>query len=171
MAPAFSKFVHYRLVEGYDDYVVSADGRVFSLKNGKIREMKQRRRGSGNYLSVALWKDGDEKGKFVHTLVGDAFLLKHGLPTWDHISRDRSDNDAANIRPAPYSGQANNRRMPKTNTSEVMGVRWEKEKNKWHAQIKHKGKTYDFRTADKDAAIAWYRAKANEYKGAFNPRH
>lgn len=54
-------------------------------------------------------------------------------------SLDRIDNDGdycpGNLRWATAREQVLNRRMSKTNTSGVVGVYWEKETNKWRAEI------------------------------------
>jgi len=85
----------YRRVEGFEDYIISNYGEVFSTKSwhGKeSREMKYCVQNNG-YLQVNLWNNNISKKFTVHSLVGNAFIGKriNGL-TFDHIDRNRTNN-------------------------------------------------------------------------------
>lgn len=53
----------------------------------------------------------------------------------DHIDRDPLNNSRANLRLATKSTNAMNRPKPKSNTSGYKGVRWNKERKLWDANI------------------------------------
>ena len=84
-------YYDYRRIENYPDYIISNYGIVYSLKYGKVREMKH---GGKKYRHVNIG------GKYlsVHVLVGNAFIGKReGRLTYDHIDRNRTNNRADNI--------------------------------------------------------------------------
>ena len=104
-----------------------------------------------------------------------AWLLFYG--EWpslgiDHINGDRSDNRIVNLRIADQQTNARNIRLPKDNTSGVIGVSWCKDRKKWAARIKasahgpykHLGR-FDLKSQAVDA-----RRRA-EKKYGFHPNH
>lgn len=58
----------------------------------------------------------------------------------DHINRDTTDNRFCNLRLISQQGNSINCSMRRHNTSGVRGVYWDKQMNKWGAQIKNQGK-------------------------------
>ncbi|MGJ3351607.1 HNH endonuclease [Morganella sp. Je.2.23] len=58
----------------------------------------------------------------------------------DHINGNTSDNRIVNLRVATHAENMRNRKMPKTNTSGVKGVYWDREKRKWRAALMFDGK-------------------------------
>lgn len=80
----------------------------------------------------------------------------------DHINRDRSDNRIDNLRDVSSAENCRNRGIGSDNKSGVNGVYKNKPSNKWHVQIKVKGKRIHLGMFDeiKDAAEA--RAIAEE---------
>lgn len=70
------------------------------------------------------------------------FLL--GFPTYliDHINNDALDNRMSNLRESNKSGNAQNLSgPPKTSTTGVRGVSWDKQRKKWRAHMRVDGKT------------------------------
>ncbi|WP_368897741.1 HNH endonuclease, partial [Morganella morganii] len=59
----------------------------------------------------------------------------------DHINGNKSDNRISNLRLATHQENMRNRKMPKTNTSGVKGVYWDREKKKWRAGLRFDGKS------------------------------
>lgn len=75
----------------------------------------------------------------VHRLV---WLVEHGAlpPVVDHIDRNPANNHISNLRASSKSTNAQNAKMPETNTSGAKGVSWSKRRRKWHAYVKVNGK-------------------------------
>lgn len=109
----------YRRVEGFEDYIISNYGEVYSLKGVKFRELKFNiNRG---YKYVILCEKCKKKTINIHILVGNAFIDKrtNGLE-FDHIDRNPLNNRADNIRLATSSAQKVN---TKTRTDNKLGIR------------------------------------------------
>ena len=69
------------------------------------------------------------------------FYVYGDLPQFiDHINGNPSDNRICNLRKCTKSENSKNRGKQKNNTSGVKGVTWDKQCNKWKAQIKFNGK-------------------------------
>ena len=103
----------YRRVEGYDDYIISNYGEVFSTKKHNGTEWRELKRchNTNGYETVGLVENGKRKTTMVHVLVGNAFIGKrtNGL-TFDHIDICKTNNHADNIRLATRMTQSQNRR-------------------------------------------------------------
>ena len=96
-----------------NDYLVSPDGDILSLKSSKILKPSFDKYG---YLKVTLYIDGMKKNIHVHKLVGTTFnlelckslLKKLDKVVFDHINRNRADNRSSNIRPTSISENVRN---------------------------------------------------------------
>jgi len=127
-------FRDYRRVEGYEDYIVSNYGEVFSTKHGKCRMLKAsaHKDGSG-YLTVALCQGGIRRTLTVHALVGDAFVgIRTSGMTFDHIDRNNQNNRAENIRLATKREQTLNREMKRGKTGEKYIIATTKNKKPYY---------------------------------------
>lgn len=91
-------FEEWKDIPDYEGlYQVSNYGRVKSLKYGKERIMKQRKRKDG-YLLVCLYKDGVIKSFTVHRLVASAFIPNpNNLPQVNHKDENKENNCAKNL--------------------------------------------------------------------------
>lgn len=100
----------YRVVEGWDNYVVTSCGKVFKKETGV--EVAQVLTGEPQYKYVNLRQDKRHKLIRVHRLVALAFLpAVEGKAFVDHIDRDKFNNDASNLRWATAS--ENQRNQPR----------------------------------------------------------
>lgn len=97
----------------------------------------------------------DAKTVKVHKLIVD-------YPIVDHINRNPLDNRKINLRAATRSQNGMNRSMQRNNTSGFRGTCWDKQKQKWWAQIKINGRTKRLGYFDDilDAAKAYDKAAA-----------
>lgn len=90
------------------------------------------------YLQICI----NYKRYMAHRL---AWLYVHGK--WpaheiDHINGVRNDNRLCNLREATHIENIQNQPMPKTNTSGVKGVWWDKKERKWCAACRVNKKRY-----------------------------
>ena len=108
----------YAPINGFPDYLITGHGRVFSLKYGKMKELKQRKNNWGYYY-VNLSKNGKAYTKTVHRLVGQAFIRNpENKPEINHIDEDKTNNHVSNLEWMSAKENANhgtrNERMAKT---------------------------------------------------------
>ena len=110
------------------------------------------------------WKWKYHKDNYaVRTIYGGKQLYMHRVINntprtilTDHIDRNGLNNQRNNLRNVTYSQNAMNTGLYKHNTSGYKGVIWNKQKNKWQAQIQVFRKVIHlgFYINIKDAAIA-----------------
>lgn len=83
----------------------------------------------------------------------------------DHIDQDKSNNRIDNLREVGHAENARNAKIPRNNTSGVLGVFWHKRWMKWEAHISVGGrkKFLGYFTSIAEAAAA--RAEANKAYG------
>ena len=86
----------WSIIKNFDDYKVSEEGVVYSIKNNV--PLKPLNNGNG-YLKVNLWKNGKLYNKYIHRLVAEEFIPNpSSLKYVDHIDRDKSNNHVSNLR-------------------------------------------------------------------------
>lgn len=89
--------VEYKLIEDFEDYMVSSDGKVFSLKHGKMKEMKPWV-SKGGYLYVLLRFNGRHVTKSIHRLVSEAFIANpDNKPQVNHKDEVKTNNCVNNL--------------------------------------------------------------------------
>ena len=126
----------WKAIPGYEAYEVSNEGKVRSLKWGKIKELKAFI-GRG-YLKVKLRKNGKLKNFYLHQIVAMAFLNHkpdgHNLVI-DHINNNKLDNCLENLRVTTqrFNTSRYERNLP-------TGVSWNKGAKKYLATIQINGK-------------------------------
>ncbi len=83
-------------IQGYENYLIYEDGRVYSKKTNKFLKYRDDSRG---YHIVHLCKDGKPKNKKIHRLIGEHFIPNpHNYPCIDHKDRNRKNNSLDNLR-------------------------------------------------------------------------
>ena len=121
-------YYDYRRIENYPDYIISNYGEVYSLKFGKVREMKTTLDSNG-YEQVSL----QQHTKKIHVLVGNAFIgTREGQMSYDHVDRNKLNNRADNIRLATKSEQAINKNLGKNNSSGHKNIRTKYQDNNYY---------------------------------------
>lgn len=104
-------------VQGYEGlYEISSCGRIKSTYSRRILKPAA----YGNYIGVALVKDGMSKNYYIHRLVATAFLpnLKK-YPCIDHINTIKDDNRVENLR---WCSFLQNNLNPLTNSKRTLKV-------------------------------------------------
>lgn len=94
-----------------------------------------------------------------------------GFKHHDHIDRNELNNRRSNLRPCTPQENSWNRSIPKNNTSGYIGVYWNKNTQKWRADIKVNGKhTYVYYGDDKEDALKARLEAEAKYYGKFAPQ-
>lgn len=80
------------------DYYISKEGKVYVVKKGYARELKQGSTKNG-YIEIRLNTYTKGKHYSIHRLVADHFIPNpENKPEVDHIDRDRTNNNYTNLR-------------------------------------------------------------------------
>jgi hypothetical protein len=153
-------FRDYRKIDGYDNYVISNYGEVFNTTSGRMLKNSIRQ----GYYGVSLCKNGERKSHIIHRLVAIHFIDNPENKTCvDHIDNDKLNNHISNLRYATISENAFNTGVNVVNTSGYKGVWFNKNRNKWYAEIKYKKKKIHLGCfSTKEQAITARREKAKE---------
>ena len=128
---------------------------------GGVREGKCGRVNHWGYREICV----DKKLYRAHRL---AFLYMTGeFPTKDvdHINRNKGDNRWRNLREVTMSQNMCNVPLKPSNTTGFIGVVWDKDRNKWRAQIRVNGKKTNLGRFDnvEDAIKAHDQAAADAF--------
>lgn len=161
-------------IPGYEGlYKISNFGEILSLNfrgNGRGNKLKKNIDKSG-YLRVCLYKSKIRKIHWIHKLVSMVFLGHkpdgHKLVV-DHIDNNQSNNRLDNLQ--IITNRENCTKDVKNKTSKYTGVYWNSNRNKWQAQIKHRGKTYYLGqyVCEKQSNFAYKIAKSNVEGGLYD---
>ena len=85
----------WRTIIGYEDYAVSAWGRVKNIKTGDILYQEKHEKG---YMRVRLVKEGKRHHMKVHRLVAQAFVPNpDNKPHVNHIDGNNRNNSFTNL--------------------------------------------------------------------------
>ena len=93
--------------------------------------------GKAGYANSKGYKHVSIRGKVysVHRLIWYIYYGKKPNKDIDHINRDPSDNRIINLRLVTKQQNCLNRSVSKNSVSGVIGVSWNKQRNKWQAGI------------------------------------
>ena len=84
-----------RYCVGYPNYLVFADGKVYSLKSQKFLRENEYKSG---YTRVWFWENGKCIEKKIHRLVAEAFIPNpENKPEVNHINGNKADNRVENL--------------------------------------------------------------------------
>lgn len=147
------------------------NGKLYNKIQRNSRALKDDEAGSlhhSGYLQVQF----DGTLYMVHRIIYE--LMVGPIPDdmeIDHIDHNRLNNSLSNLRTVTRQGNRRNQKLTARNkTSGVIGVYWNKQRSKWHAQIKVDSKAiYLGQFDNKDDAIQV--RKDAEIKHGFHPNH
>lgn len=111
-----------------------------------------------NYMVARI----DNKRVLLHR-----YILNFPEEMIDHINRDKSDNRKQNLRFVNYNQNNANKNMQSNNKSGIVGVRFDKVRNKWVAELSFEGKTHFKRFNTLEEAIAQRKIMEEKYFGEY----
>lgn len=86
----------WKQIEGYDNYEVSTFGNVRNKTTQRLLKIKNN---SNGYLYYALYKNNIQTNKFIHRLIGDAFIENPENKKYiDHKDNNPQNNNISNLR-------------------------------------------------------------------------
>lgn len=159
----------WRPVKNFPDYMISNLGKVKSLKFGKEKILKPRKRKDGR-LDVVLCNESGKKRFLVHRLVGMVFLGISDDQEVDHIDGNPFNNRLENLRVCTHAENGRNRKKQINNSTGYPGVSFHKRSGKYQARIMINGKHKHlglFETTEE--AFAAYKNASLKLHGAFSP--
>ncbi len=116
-------------IQGYPNYLIYNDGRVFSKKRGIF--LKGGKATTG-YQHHTLRNNCIQKTHSVHRLVALHYIPNPDkLPCVDHINRDKLDNNVNNLRWVSSLKNQQNQGKHKTNKSGHKNIHFRKNRNSW----------------------------------------
>ena len=121
-------------IEGFPDYTITNDGRVWSIKKKKwlktFENIIKNRTNDQPYLRIALYKkEGIRKKIMVHRLVGLAYLDNpESKPFINHINGNKHDNRFKNLewvttKENSHHASRNNLNFKKLSDEQVRDIR------------------------------------------------
>ena len=123
-------------IQGYPQYSIYPDGRVWSSVRGEGRFLVVSRVGRDlNYIQVCLRIDGKQQSKRIHRLIAEHYIPNpDNLPIVDHINRDTLDNRIVNLRWTSAEGNQQNRGINKNNKSGHKYITYQTRDKNWKFQ-------------------------------------
>tara|TARA_R100000951_G_C2641194_1_gene181018 strand:+ start:1363 stop:1812 length:450 start_codon:yes stop_codon:yes gene_type:complete len=139
----------WKQINGYEDYLISNFGNVYSLKTDKYLKPQLNRHG---YYHVAL----NRKILRVHRIVAENFIPNFlNLPCVDHIDQNKINNNLNNLRWVNKSMNGFNRPYQKNNKLKIKNISFDKNRNKYVFSKTINGKLHAKRFNTLDEAIKY----------------
>ena len=130
---------YWKVIDGYEDYMISNLGVIKSLKYGKEKILKQRL--NKDRYNIVLSKNNITKTIEVHQLMAITFLNhvpnSHSGLIVDHINNNPLDNRLINLQLITHRENCS---KDKKGSSKYTGVSFYKPLNKWRCRIRINGK-------------------------------
>ena len=120
-----------KFVDGYDNYLLFANGNILNLDTNKwLKQTKDK-----GYVRVGLRKNNKTKMFMLHQLLAQAFIPNsENKPFIDHINHIKDDNRINNLRWVSSSENQKNHSLSSLNSSGFRGVSYNKRYNNWYAR-------------------------------------
>ena len=119
-------------IQGYSNYLIYPDGRVFSKKSNRFLRPYLTGCKGKQYYTIRLINEKNKRMYKIHRLVACHYIPNpDNLPTVDHIDRNTYNNDVSNLRWADTYLQCENKGMLKTNKSGFKNISYDKIIKRW----------------------------------------
>lgn len=124
-----------------NDYRISSDGTVVSLKYNKMKILKPVLRSNG-YVSVVLRQDNKSIPMYVHRLVAITFLKnKENKEVVNHKNGVKTDNNLDNLEWVTQSENLHHLKSVRDMYRDMENIRYDKETKTFFFFTKHSGFT------------------------------
>ena len=116
-------------IEGYPNYLIYEDGKVFSKYKNKFLNPSIN---SCGYYRIDLLENGKRKTFKIHRLIAFHFISNpENKSEIDHINRDRTDNRIENLRWVSHSENQQNVGIRIDNTSGIKNISYDTFEDRW----------------------------------------
>ena len=168
----YGKFFKWNIYSE-NEYILKENTAEIILRNNKMDIVGKCIIDINDYNKIKCFKWRYSHGYCVSNKIGSihSFLLgKKDGKCIDHINRNRLDCRRCNLRHTTYTVNGWNKGKQSNNTSGIVGVSWNKKKNKWESHIKIQyGKKFlgyynnieDAKKAREKAEILYFGEKVN----------
>jgi len=122
-------------IQGYEDYLIYDDGRVYSKKRNIF--LKHLNHTSG-YLQVALYKNKETKRFLIHRLIALHYINnpdKDKYKLVDHVDRNKLNNSITNLRWCDYYINNQNQSIHKDNKLGEQFISYRPVSNRYRFQL------------------------------------
>jgi len=102
-------------IEGFEDYLIYDDGRLYSKKSNKFLRLNNHRDG---YLQVNLCKNNKVKTFYIHRLIALHYIHNPDPDKYkivDHLDRNKKNNHITNLRWVNHTINMGNKSVYKNN--------------------------------------------------------
>ncbi len=131
----------WKIIKGYNNYILSSDGIVFNLKS--LIFIKQCINAQGYYQFKMYNNHGKLKSVTMHRILALTFIDNQlNKPCVDHIDNIKTNNNLTNLRWSTKKENGRNSKLNKRSTTNVKGVYFSKVRQKYIAQIMVDGKSF-----------------------------
>lgn len=84
-------------LKDFPGYFITEDGKVYSTKYNKLKELKLFKNTKGYYM-ISLFNNGKKIHKLVHRLVAETYIPNpDNLPEVNHKDENKTNNHASNL--------------------------------------------------------------------------
>ena len=85
----------WQKIDGFEDYLISNQGTVYSLKSKKVMSPHKMKTG---YLRITFSKGNKKYSFYIHRLVASAFIPNpNNLPQVNHRDENKANNSVSNL--------------------------------------------------------------------------
>jgi len=107
-------------IQGYSNYLIYEDGRVYSKKTNKFLKTPV---DSNGYKHFNLCENGSQDSANIHRLIAVHYIPNpHNYPCVDHIDRDRQNNHISNLRWVTQQMNCQNHTLRKDNKLRIQNI-------------------------------------------------
>ena len=142
-------------IQGYPDYLIYEDGRVWAKKTkGRKEGFKKSTPSRDGYHITSLTNQYGPKTFRIHRLIAIHYIPNpNNLSFVDHIDRNPLNNNISNLRWVTSSENNQNRGVSKNNKCGIKNICYNKSRNNWRYEKTIRGKKFEFINKNKNIVL------------------